>query len=110
MATGGVQVIGRIAAPPEAVWAVARDFAGAWHPLIATIRAERDGRGALIRAFTAQGEDTLYREELTYFSDSDRTLRYRHLEGIANVDLYEGCMVVEPDEDGGSVIRWTASV
>lgn len=110
MPTGGVEVIGRISAPPEAVWAIARDFAGAWHPLIAAIRAERDGRGALIRAFTAEGEDTVYREELTFFSDSDRTLRYRHIEGIAGAEAYEGGMVIEAGEDGGSTIRWTASV
>ena len=34
-----------------AVWAVARDFGGAWHPWIATIRTERDAKGHLIRAF-----------------------------------------------------------
>ena len=61
MAEEQVQVIGHCAAEPAAVWAVAGNFCGAWHPAIAEIRAERDARGALIRAFTAKGEDTLYR-------------------------------------------------
>lgn len=110
MARDQVQVIKHVAASPEAVWAIARDFCGAWHPAIATIRAERDGRGALIRAFRVAGEDTLYREELTWFSDSDQTIGYRHLEGIAGAEAYDAHMGVEPGENGGSTIRWTADV
>ena len=86
MAEEQVHVTGHAAAEPAAVWSVAGDFCAAWHPAIATIRAERDGRGALIRAFTAKGEDTLYREQLVYRSDSDRVLSYTHLEGIAGAD------------------------
>ena len=56
-----VQVTGHSAADPAAVWAVAGDFCGLWHPVMAEIRAERDARGALIRAFKAKGEDTVYR-------------------------------------------------
>jgi hypothetical protein len=63
-----VQVTARCVASPEAVWAVVRNFCDGWHPAIATIRAERDARGALIRAFTVTGEDTLYREQLTWLS------------------------------------------
>lgn len=42
-------------ADPAAVWAVARDFCGLWHPAMTSCRTERDHRGALIRAFTVQG-------------------------------------------------------
>lgn len=110
MKTARVEVLGQSAAPPEAVWRIARDFAGPWHPAIATIRAERDARGALIRAFTVEGEDTVYRERLTFFSDSDRTLAYTHLEGISGAEAYDARFSVEAGEDGGSTIRWTATV
>lgn len=108
MAEEQVQVIGHCAAEPAAVWAVAGNFCGAWHPAIAEIRAERDARGALIRAFTAKGEDTLYREQLTYRSDTDRVLAYTHLEGIAGVERYDARLAVFPDEGGGSRIEWSA--
>ncbi|PLP58012.1 hypothetical protein CYK37_17550 [Mesorhizobium loti] len=110
MARDQVQVIGRSPASPEAVWAVARDFCGHWHPGIATIRAERDARGSLVRAFTAHGEPTLYRERLTWFSDSDRSLAYTHLEGIAGVDRYDARLAVSSGERGGSTIEWVADV
>ena len=101
---------GHSAADPAAVWAVAGDFCGAWHPVIAEIRAERDARGALIRAFTAKGEDTLYRERLVYRSDSDRMLVYTHLEGIAGAERYVARLQVFPGEAGGSRIEWSAEL
>jgi len=110
MARDTVQVTGRIAANPAAVWAVLRDFAGLWHPWMATIRAERDPRGALIRAFTVKGEDTLYREQLTWFSDSDRVLGYTHLEGIAGCEAYDARVTVSAAEGGGAVVSWSAVV
>jgi pimeloyl-ACP methyl ester carboxylesterase len=105
-----VEVTGHAAADPAAVWAVAGDFCGLWHPVMADIRAERDTRGALIRAFTAKGEDTLYRERLVYRSDSDRVLVYTHLEGIAGAESYVARLSVSPDENGGSRIDWWAEL
>lgn len=110
MAREQVHVIGFAAADPAAVWAVARDFCGLWHPFMATIRAERDARGALIRAFTVTGEDRLYREQLTWFSDSDRALAYTHLEGIKGAESYDARLSVAAAEKGGSVITWTATL
>lgn len=105
-----VQVVGHCPAPAEAVWAVAGDFCGEWHPAIATIRAERDARGALIRAFTVHGEGTLYREQLTWFSDSDWTIGYTHLEGIAGVEVYDARLAIASADQGGSSISWTATI
>jgi hypothetical protein len=81
-----VQVQGHVPAPPDAVWSVVRDFCGAWHPWIASIHNEQGRQGALVRAFTVDGEDTVYREELTYFSNSDQVLGYTHLEGIRDCE------------------------
>lgn len=105
-----VEVERVIARPPEAVWAVARDFCGLWHPAMAWIKAERDGRGALIRAFGVTGEDTVYREQLTWFSDSDRSMGYTHLQGIAGAEAYDARLTVTPAEAGGSVVSWSAVV
>ena len=105
-----VQVTGRVDAGPDRVWAVLRDFCGLWHPWMATIRAEHDPRGALVRAFTVTGEDRLYREQLTYFSDSDRALGYTHLEGIEGCEAYDARVTVTAATGGGSVVGWSAVV
>lgn len=110
MAKDRVRVTGQIAAEPSAVWAVLGDFTAAWHPLVAKIRAERGSGGALIRAFTVQGEVGTYREQLTYLSESDRILGYRHLEGIAGCDRYNARISVAGAEAGGSFVTWTAEV
>lgn len=98
------------AVDPAALWSVARDFCGAWHPFIAEIREERGEKGAVIRRFTCHGEDTVYREQLTYLSDSDRTLAYTCLEGIRGANRYAARLTISPREGGGSVITWTAEV
>jgi pimeloyl-ACP methyl ester carboxylesterase len=105
-----VQVQGHVPAPPDAVWSVVRDFCGAWHPWVVSSREERGPQGALVRAFTVTGEDTVYREQLTYFSDSDRVLGYTHLEGIRDCEAYDARLTVSPSEAGGSVVGWTATV
>ncbi|MHA6641201.1 alpha/beta fold hydrolase [Mesorhizobium sp. A623] len=98
------------AAEPGAVWAIARDFGGAWHPFIERIETRRDKRGAEVRRFKARGDDTLYEEQKTYFSDSDRTLAYQHLAGIEGIDGYCAQLSVSGREDGGSAIEWTALI
>ena len=110
MAREQVQCHGRAAGDPDAVWSVARDFCGLWHPALASMTAERSATGALIRAFRVHGEDTHYREQLTYFSDSDRSLAYRHLQGIAGIESYDARLTVSAAEGGGSIITWTATV
>ncbi|MBB3704908.1 pimeloyl-ACP methyl ester carboxylesterase [Aminobacter aminovorans] len=73
------------------------------------MREERDQRGSIIRAFTVHGEDTLYRERLTWFSGSDRTLGYSHIEGIAGADSYDARIAVS-EADRATVVRWKATV
>lgn len=110
MAGGTVEATGNLSASPEAAWSVLSDFCGAWHPAIASIRAERDERGAVVRAFRVYGEETLYRERLTWLSDSDRTLGYTHLQGIEGARAYDARIAVSGAEGGGSVVRWSAQV
>lgn len=110
MAREQVRVIGFSTAEPAAVWAIARDFCGLWHPVIATMEAERDAQGHLIRAFTAKGEGKTYRERLTYFSDTDMTLAYTHVEGIEGAEHYDARLSVSRAEKGGSAILMSASL
>ncbi|NUB46437.1 alpha/beta fold hydrolase [Fertoebacter nigrum] len=105
-----VQVQGHVPHSPDDVWRTLRDFCGPWHPWIATIREERGPNGARIRAFTVTGEDTLYREQQTYLSDSDRVLGYTHLDGIRGCEAYDARVTVTPAEGGGSHVGWTATV
>ena len=110
MARAQVHEIGYAAAEPAAIWAVAGDFCSLWHPAIDRIGQERDAGGSVIRAFTVKGALTLYREQMTYRSDSDRVLAYTHLQGIDGVWRYDARLSVAADEQGGSIITWTAEL
>ena len=92
------------------LWCIAGDFCGLWHPAIATLREEKDSRGSSIRVFTIKGEKTLYKERLTYFSDSDRVLRYTHLQGIDSVQKYEAKFSILDLGNDQSKIVWGASI
>jgi pimeloyl-ACP methyl ester carboxylesterase len=105
-----IQTIGLSTAAPADVWRIARDFCGCWHPAIATMVAERSSQGHLIRAFTVQGETKTYRERLTYFSDTDMTLAYTHLEGIEGVESYTARLRISARDLGGSVICMSAGL
>ncbi len=105
-----VQVQGHVPTPPDAVWSVVREFCGTWHPWVSSVREERGPQGALVRVFTVSGEDTVYREQQTYLSDSDRVIGYTHLEGIRDCEAYDARITVTPAEAGGSVIGWAATV
>lgn len=93
-------------ASPDAVWAIAGDFFKPWHPAIASMAAEP----RRVRAFTVRGEQTTYRERLTYISQTDRTYAYAHVAGIKGVDLYNARLSVAPGEGGGSVITMSAEL
>jgi pimeloyl-ACP methyl ester carboxylesterase len=95
---------------PDQVWATVRDFCEPWHPAIDRMWLEQDRRGSQIRAFTVAGEATVYREQLSYFSDSDRSYTYFHLEGIAGIDAYSATLRVSEGVEGGSVATMTASI
>lgn len=107
MAREQVKCSRHIAAEPDVVWAHVRDFCAPWHPLIETMTTEDSGR---VRAFTVRGEETVYREGMTWFSDTDRTFGYTHLEGIAGAQNYTGRMTVSASEKGGSFVTMSAEI
>lgn len=96
-----------VAVEVDVLWAHVRNFCAPWHPLIATMKVEDSGQ---VRAFTVHGEDTVYRERLTWFSDTERTFGYAHLEGIEGARRYTGRMNVSPSMDGGSVVTMSAEI
>ncbi len=102
-----VQVMGRLAADPAAVWALAGDFPGDWHPAIDRMEAEPGPH--VTRRFTVKGEDTVYRERLTYRSDSDMVLAYSALAGIEGADRYAARLSVA-EREGGSTVVWSADI
>ena len=87
----------------EEAWAVVREFCAPWHPWIETMRAERTENGGLVRRFTVKGENTVYRERLTYFSDHDRAMGYTHVSGIEGVQSYDARLTVSPTATGAVI-------
>jgi len=104
-----VQSRAKSALRAEQVWAVARDFCAQWHPAVAAMTAERADAGGLIRRFGVKAEDGIYRERLTYFSDSDRVMAYTHVEGIEGVQSYDAWLTVTPASDG-TIITMSADL
>ena len=94
-------------ASADVVWAIVRDFFGLWHPALETVVPEQ---GGMIRRFTVRGENTIYREQLTYFSDSDHSYSYKHLEGIQNVENYEATLTVSELDETRCHIDWRATL
>lgn len=107
MARREVHIQGKVSAHADVVWAMVHDFCGAWHPAIISIETEEGGN---IRRFTVQGEDTVYRERLTYYSDSERAYVYRHLEGIRDVENYIATFSVDEIDETSCQINWHATI
>jgi pimeloyl-ACP methyl ester carboxylesterase len=110
MAERRVQVQRVVPADADAVWSVAGNFCTSWHPAMTDCRCEHDARGALIRVFTIEGDAATYREQMTWFSDSDRSLGYTHLQGISGCDAYDARLSVAPAEAGGTAVLWSAQI
>ncbi|MEM9580459.1 MAG: alpha/beta fold hydrolase [Pseudomonadota bacterium] len=106
MALAKVDVTRTLAMPADHAWRILRAFCEPWHPMVAGMRAEQ---GGTVRAFTTSGDPTLYRERLTWLSDSDRALRYTHLEGIAGAARYEARLSVS-GTGASCEVRWQAEI
>jgi len=86
----------------DAAWAHVRDFGSDWHPDIVNNRLITDASGAVVREFTGSDGGT-YREQQTYFSDTDRRLRYAMTEGIDRIVHYHGEVSVLD-----TTVQWSA--
>ena len=86
----------------DAAWTHIRDFGSDWHPDIVTNTQSVDASGAIVREFTGS-DGGHYREQRTYFSDTDKLLRYALTDGIASVDDYHGEASIP-----GNTAHWSA--
>lgn len=67
------------------------------------MQAEKTETGGLIRQFSVKGDDRVYRERLTYFSDSERVMAYRYVAGIKGVQSYDARLTVTPAPTGAII-------
>ncbi len=112
MAVKQVRATAYCPAPADQVWAGVRDFCAPWHPLVADMAAVKTPSGGVQREFHVTGEDTLYVERLTWFSDSARSMAYRHMQGIEGIDRYDGRLTVSETDPhtGGCHVTMSAQV
>jgi oxepin-CoA hydrolase / 3-oxo-5,6-dehydrosuberyl-CoA semialdehyde dehydrogenase len=100
-----------VAASPEQVWALVRDFGGFadWHPSFASSKLEGEGAHVAVGAVRAldMPKSGITREELTALDETGRAISYRIVEGPLPVRDYRSTMRVVA-KDGGSEIVWTA--
>ncbi len=88
------------------VWQQVHDFYSDWHPFIA--RCEQESPKP-IRRFTMPGSTQVYREQLTYYSATQRCFRYEMLAGIAGVKRYQAGVTVAPTDEG-CLLSWWANI
>ena len=87
----------------DAAWAHIRDFGSDWHPDIVASTQSIDASGAVVREFTGSDGGN-YREQRTYFSDTDKVLRYAMINGIDKVASYQGEASI-----CNSTVHWSAA-
>lgn len=105
-----VKCTGKIPASVERVWSLVRNFHGTWHPAINTMEIEHDNAGRLIRALTVHGEQTIYRERLTWFSDCEHSFAYTHIEGIEGAQEYRAQLSVSFESDTECSVTMSAQL
>lgn len=104
-----------IAKPPEAVWAIVKDFDGfaRWHPLVASSKADRGNEVGSKRTVVLKAPgDPSFVEELLKYSDADRSMSYK-IEAvdpkILPVNNYMAWLEVRPNPSGGSTVEWRSA-
>jgi hypothetical protein len=93
-----------LAATPDEVWSLIRQFGGTWHPLTARVRLTGMGIGQLRNIQTLDGREIV--ERLEAIDDAKRFFRYTSIAGIP-VSQYTGTIEVKA-RGGGSVADWRA--
>jgi mxaD protein len=99
-----------IAAPPAAVWAIVKDFAGigTWHPLVAKSEGTGGNGSGAERQVTLKSGGVLS-DGLDYYNDGEMTYSYRLSKESVDafpVSFYSGELDVKPGKDGGSEVEW----
>jgi|GEM_PF-370973 len=87
----------------NAAWEYIREFGSDWHPDIVSVTQTVNASGAVVREFSGSDGNN-YREQRTYFSDTDQLLRYAMTDGIASVEHYCGEAFVL-----NTTVKWSCS-
>ena len=103
-----VQCCRKIEAAPQDVWAVIRSFDLTWHPFVTSCSLIAGPKGAVQREFETTDGGRLV-EQRTYFSDSDRVLRYTALSGIEGALRYSAQVAVKQEGEACRV-TWSADI
>jgi len=91
-----------LAATPETVWELIKQFGGVWHPLITDIKLIGTGIGQLRIANTIDGKRIV--ERLESLDELGRSYRYMNISGIP-ASNYSGVLAVKA-KGGGSTVEW----
>ena len=100
-----------IAAPPEKVWAIVKDFGkiSDWNPAVTKSVGTGGNENGASRTITLKtGELT---EGLDYYSEKEMNYLYRLSKekvDVLPVSSYTGELTVKPGTDGGSLVTWMA--
>lgn len=97
-----------IAATPDKVWNLVKDFAAlhSWHPAVEKSETTAGNETGSLRTLHLKGGGTIV-EELTRYSADERRLAYRMKDpGPLPVTNYSSTLSVNPDAGGGSVVEW----
>ena len=93
----------------DSIWLRLKNFSNDWHPAVKNMIFEKGSNGSLIRRFNTHKDLKIYREQLTYLSNTDHELRYKMLEGIEGVEVYEASISVKA-LGKRSIVNWKAHI
>lgn len=99
-----------IAAPPDAVWAIVKNFdaIGSWNPLVAKSEGTGGNAAGAERQVTLKSGGVLT-DSIDYYSDDEKTYSYRLAKENVDafpVSFYSAELNVKPGKDGGSEVAW----
>jgi len=100
-----------IAAPPDAVWNIVRDFGGIanWNPALTKSEGKGGTASGASRVITLKAGGEL-EEGLDYYSEEEKTYLYRLAKekiDVLPVSSYSAEISVKPGKDGGSIASWS---
>ncbi len=96
-------------ADADSVWCQLADFDLLWHPAVERCHTARQSDGALQREFT-DSDGNRYTEQLTYISDTGRTLCYCLLSGVEGMLRYRARVAVNVTDQGKCLVHWSATI
>ncbi len=101
-----------IAAPPDKVWDLIKDFCSIanWHPAIAKCESQGGTAAGTLRVLTLKEEGSpQIVEELMSYDEAGKTFKYKIKQvdvKVLPVTTYSSFITVKPGVKGGSLVTW----